>query len=278
MSQTLRSDLPEPLSGLPEPAVVELGHGLPWLTLSEMNRLVRQQGVASALARAWLLDQLVRAIPLRPEREQELLESWKQRKKVPLRPEDFKNWLERQRLQSEDLLAMATQAERLERFRRFHWREEVELEFLQRKPSLDQVVYRMLRVSDRSLAEELHQRIVDGEAELAELASEHAEGQERNTAGRIGPLPMTTAHPEIVQRLRVSKPGQIWPPFAVNNVWVVLQLEQLLPARLDEAMNRRLLDDLFEQWLKNRLQLLLAGEPLPPLPAMPREDEPVLTE
>ena len=91
MSQTLRSDLPEPLSGLPEPAVVELGHGLPWLTLSEMNRLVRQQGVASALARAWLLDQLVRAIPLRPEREQELLESWKQRKKVPLRPEDFKN-------------------------------------------------------------------------------------------------------------------------------------------------------------------------------------------
>ena len=79
---------------------------------------------------------------------------------------------------------------------------------------------------------------------------------------------MTTAHPEIVQRLRVSKPGQIWPPFAVNNVWVVLQLEQLLSARLDEAMNRRLLDDLFEQWLKNRLQLLLAGEPLPPLPAM----------
>ena len=43
-----RSNLPEPLSGVPEEPLVELGHGFPWLTRSEINRLVRQKVVDSA--------------------------------------------------------------------------------------------------------------------------------------------------------------------------------------------------------------------------------------
>jgi len=44
MMSTARDTLPEPLSGLREPAVVELPPGRPWLTLSELNRLILQSG------------------------------------------------------------------------------------------------------------------------------------------------------------------------------------------------------------------------------------------
>jgi len=267
-----RADLPEPLSGVPEQPLVELGHGLPWITLSEINRLVRQQGVAPALARAWVLDELLRAIPLTPERQLELERQWLEQHGVS-RPEDLQPWLNRQRLRSEDVTQLACQAERLDRFRRHRWGGEVEIHFLRRKPELDQVVYSLLRVSDADLAAELHQRVQEGEASFAALASTHSEGLERHSNGVIGPMPILTAHPEISSRLRVGRPGQIWPPFPIDRFWIVVRLEEHLPARLDEPTAQRMLEELYEAWLKERVNLLIAGEPLPALPPLPAATE-----
>jgi len=268
----VRANLPEPLSGVPELPVVELGHGLPWITLSEINRLVRQQGVAPALARAWVLDDLLRAIPISPERQGELKRQWLENHGVSSQ-EDLQPWLSRQRLLPEDVTQLACKAERLERFRRHRWGMEVEIHFLRRKPELDQVVYSLLRVSDAELAAELHQCILEGEASFATLATAHAEGRERHSQGVIGPLPILTAHPEISSRLRVGQPGQLWPPFQVDQFWIVLRLEQHLPARLDEPTAERMLEELFEAWLQERVNLLLAGEPLPALPPLPAASE-----
>jgi hypothetical protein len=267
-----RQQLPEPLSGVPEEPVVELGAGRPWLTLSEINRLVRQQGLAPALARAWLLDELVRAIPLDPEREQQLIRAWVEAQGVHSE-EELDAWLAQQQLRRGDLRLLATQAERLERFRQHRWGPDVEVEFLRRKPQLDQAVYSLLRVSDQALAEELHQRIAEGETDFSTLASRHAEGRERHSRGLIGPLPLAQAHPEIAGRLRVGQPGQLWPPFAVEGVWVLLRLEEQLPARLNTQTRSRMMGELFETWLQERVQWLLAGEPVPPLPPLPAATE-----
>jgi len=267
-----RANLPEPLSGVPEQPLVELGHGLPWITLSEINRLVRQQGVAPALARAWVLDDLLRAIPLTPERQLELERQWLEHHGVS-RPEELEPWLARQRLLPEDVSQLACQAERLDRFRRHRWGGEVEIHFLRRKPELDQVVYSLLRVSDADLAAELHQRVQEGEASFAALASTHSEGLERHSNGVIGPMPILTAHPEISSRLRVGRPGQIWPPFPIDRFWIVVRLEEHLPARLDEPTAQRMLEELYEAWLKERVNLLIAGEPLPALPPLPAATE-----
>jgi parvulin-like peptidyl-prolyl isomerase len=267
-----RANLPEPLSGVPEQPLVELGHGLPWITLSEINRLVRQQGVAPALARAWVLDDLLRAIPLTPERQRELERQWLEHHGVS-RPEELEPWLARQRLLPEDVSQLACQAERLDRFRRHRWGEEVEIHFLRRKPELDQVVYSLLRVSDADLAAELHQRIQEGEASFAALATDHSEGRERHSQGVIGPMPLLTAHPEISSRLRVGQSGQLWPPFQVDRFWIVVRLEEHLPARLDDPTAQRMLEELFEAWLKERVNLVIAGEPLPALPPLPAATE-----
>jgi hypothetical protein len=268
-----RRQLPEPLSGLPEQPVVELGAGHPWLTLGEINRLVRQQGLAPALARAWLLDQLLQAIPLDPAHEQQLVETWLQRQGAGTGTER-QAWLQRQRLLPADLPVLAGREARLRHFREQRFAEEVEVHFLRRKPELDQAVYSLLRVRDRQLAEELHQRLRDDGADFGELAARYAEGRERHSRGLFGPLPLTAAHPEISGRLRVGQPGQLWPPFAVKGFWVLLRLEQQLPARLNEATRSRMMDELFEAWLKQRLNLLLSGEPLPeiaPIPPAPAQ-------
>lgn len=268
-----RRQLPEPLSGLPEQPVVELGHGHPWLTLSEINRLVRQQGLAPALARAWLIDQLLQAIHLDPAHEQRLVEAWLQRQGAGEGAER-EAWLQRQRLLPADLPVIAGREARLQHFREQRFGPEVEVQFLRRKPELDQAVYSLLRVRDRQLAEELHQRLRDDGADFGELAARYAEGRERHSRGLFGPLPLTAARPEISGRLRVGQPGQLWPPFAAKGYWVLLRLEQQLPARLNEPTQARMMEELFEAWLKQRLNLLLSGEPLPeiaPIPPAPAQ-------
>jgi hypothetical protein len=267
-----RLNLPEPLSGVPEAAVVELGHGRPWLTLRETNRLIRQQGLAQSMARAWVLDELVRAIPLEQEQEQGLIRAWVEAKGVHDETA-LDAWLERQHLRRGDLRVLATQAERLRRFQRHRWKEEVEQQFLRRKAELDQAVYSLLRVGDRALAEELHHRLQAGEADFAALAARHAEGKERLSRGVVGPLPIAAAHPEIAGRLRVGRAGQLWPPFRVANVWVLLRLEEQLPARLNSETRSRMMGELLEAWISERVNLVLAGQPLPPLPPMPSATE-----
>jgi parvulin-like peptidyl-prolyl isomerase len=271
-----RRQLPEPLSGLPEQPVVELGVGHPWLTLSEINRLVRQQGLAPALARAWLIDELLQAIPLDPAHEQQLVEAWLERQGAGSGAER-EAWLRRQRLLPADLPVIACREARLRHFREQRFAPEVEVHFLRRKPELDQAVYSLLSVRDRQLAEELHQRLRDDGADFAALASRYAEGRERQSRGLVGPQPLAAAHPEVGARLRVGQPGQLWPPFAVKGHWVVLRLERQLPARLNEATRSRMMDELFEAWLQARLKLLFNGEPLPaitPLPPAPAPTAP----
>ncbi|MEA5444027.1 peptidylprolyl isomerase [Cyanobium gracile] len=264
---TPRDTLPETLSGLHEPAVVELPPGRPWLALSELNRLIRQQGQARPLARAWLLDQLVHAIPLPADQEKALMAAFLERRGITA-DDQVPAWLAERNLAFDDLRILATQKQRLQRLVRCRWADEVEVRFLQRKPELDQVVYSLLRVDDEDLAAELHHQIAEGEADFDSLAPIHSAGPERHCRGQIGPLSLAAGHESLVSRLRRGRPGQLFEPFQAGDSWVVLRLEQFLPAELNEATRERMMGELFDEWLEQRVRLLLEGQPLPPLDAL----------
>ncbi|MEB3264396.1 MAG: peptidylprolyl isomerase, partial [Synechococcus sp.] len=189
----------------------------------------------------------------------------------------LQRWLESQHLTLADLCFRATHEHRLRLFRERRWQNEVETRFLQRKLELDEVVYSLLRVPSQELAEELHHRLEAGEATFAQLAAEYSTGFERRSGGRVGPLPLAAGHASLVQRLRVGRPGQLWPPFAAENSWVVLRLEEHHPARLNDRVRSRMMAEMFEEWVQDRVRLLLEGEPLPslaPLLALLEEEAP----
>jgi hypothetical protein len=272
MKQSPRLNPPEQLSGVPEPPVVEIAPERPWLTLNETNRLIRQQGLALAVAQAWVLDELVSVIELPAELEKQLIRRYVESQGVKS-DEELAIWLQRKRLSFEDLRYFATKGFRLRRWLTRRYREETELRFLERKLDLDQVVYSLVRATDHGLAEELHQRIGEREADYPELAERFSEGPERQTRGQVGPVALNNGPPELIQRLRVSRPGQLWPPFQVDKQWWVLRFEQLIPAQLDARNRGRMIEELFQVWFKERVQLLMDGEPLPPLPYLPPDEE-----
>lgn len=262
---------PERLSGVPDPPVVEIAPERPWLTVEETNRLIRQQGLSLAVAQAWVLDEIVSVIELPTALEKQLIRRHIEQQGVNS-DEELASWLKQKRLSFEDLRYFATKGHRLQQWLQRRYREEAELRFLERKLDLDQVVYSVLRVKEQSLAEELHQRIREQEADFSDLAEGFSIGPERNSRGQIGPVGLTAGSAELAAKLRVSRPGQLWQPFRLEDEWWVLRFERLIPAQLDARTRGRMIEELFQVWFKQRVKLLMDGEPLPPLPYLPPDD------
>ena len=271
ISRSPRLEPPERLSGVPEKPVVEISPQRPWLTLEETNRLIRQQGLSLAVAQAWVLDEVVSEIALPAAEEKQLIRNYVEQQKVSS-DDELAEWLRRKRLSFEDLRYFATKGRRLQRWLQRRYGEEAELRFLERKLDLDRVVYSILQVGSQELAEELHQRLREEEADFPDLAKRFSEGSERKSRGQVGPTPLTASSAELVKRLRISQPGQLWPPFRQGELWCVMRFEQILPAQLDPRTRGLMMEELFQVWFKERVQLLMDGEPLPPLPYLPPDD------
>lgn len=248
-----------------EAPVIEVPPGRPWISAVELNRLMRQQGLVLAVAQASVYDEVVRTIELDAQTTAELVEEYLLREEVST-PEQRQAFLARKGLAEEDLAYFATKGHRLELFKQRVFEAEVEIRFLERKLDLDQVIYSLIRVEEQHVAEELHQRILEGEADFADLAERFSLGAERHTMGRVGPVPLTGAHAEVVKRLRISRPGQLLAPFHLVNVWLLLRLEHWFPAELNDETRTTMRNELFVEWFEQRVALLMAGETLPPLP------------
>ncbi|MDZ8264546.1 peptidylprolyl isomerase, partial [Nostoc sp. ChiQUE01b] len=153
----------------------------------------------------------------------------------------------------EQLEAVAMRELKIEKLKQATWGTKLESYFLQCKSQLDKVIYSLIRTSDAEVAQELYFRIKAGEQTFAECASVYSQGAEAQTQGMLGPVPMSQPHPAIAQKLTISQPGQLWPPMKLDEWFVIVRLEKLIPAQLDDAMRSTLLNHLFETWLAEEI-------------------------
>ena len=167
-------------------------------------------------------------------------------------------WLQSQGISEQQMSQRLFRDLQLEQFKQATFGPRIEPLFLERKASLDRVMYSLLRVRERAKAIELQHRLQEEEATFADLASTYSEGIEQQLNGLIGPMELGRINPVLAERLRVSTPGQFWPPFEVAGWWVLLRHERHLPAQLDDSMRQRLLNEMYELWMREQVSACLA--------------------
>ncbi|MBW4684237.1 MAG: peptidylprolyl isomerase [Komarekiella atlantica HA4396-MV6] len=178
---------------------------------------------------------------------------------------DIQAWMAYQGLTPNQLEAVTTRKLKIEKFKQAVWGNKLESYFFQCKAKLDKVIYSLLRTQDVGIAQELYFRIQDQENSFAEVAREYSQGPEAQTGGLVGPIELNALHPIMVQMLSSSQPGQILPPARVAEWFVIVRLEKFIPAKLDEPMKVRLLNELFETWLQEQQkQIMSASTDEPP--------------
>lgn len=165
-------------------------------------------------------------------------------------------WAAYQGMTVEQLEHLAIQPVLLEKFKTATWGQKVESYFMTRKASFDQVVCSLIRTKDAAIAQEIYFRIQEGEQSFSQLAQAYSKGPEAHTGGVIGPVPLSQLHPSVAKILSISQPGQLWPPTRLEEWSMIIRLEKFFPAQLDEPMRRRLIDELFDNWLKEQIKQL----------------------
>jgi parvulin-like peptidyl-prolyl isomerase len=158
-------------------------------------------------------------------------------------------WLQQNGMTLEQQKSYAIRLRRIEKFKQATWGHKLESYFLTRKAQLDKVIYSLIQMQDIA-AQELYFRIKEGEVDFGEVAKEYGRG------GLMGPVELSAINPTLAKILLFSQPGEILPPTRIGDWLVIVRLEKLVPAQLDDAMRQRLLGELYANWLQEEFKKL----------------------
>jgi parvulin-like peptidyl-prolyl isomerase len=142
---------------------------------------------------------------------------------------------------------------KLQQFKQENWGNKVGSYYLTRKVQLDRVVCSIIQVADGTIAQELYFRICSEPKIFSKLALNYSQGSESFDGGKVGPISISRLHPTISTQLLLLKPGEISPLFTIDNFYIFVRLEQVVPAQFDDELRQILLDELFEQWLQSKI-------------------------
>ncbi|MEO0455751.1 MAG: peptidylprolyl isomerase [Cyanobacteria bacterium P01_A01_bin.114] len=229
-------------------AVLQIGQAE--LEASELLERLQRYQLLPRLVQEFVIEESIDSIECDPP---EAIEAFCKQQQI-FTQDQLQSWMQQRNISQAQLTTMALKEVKLARFQENAWGNQIESYFLQRKDKLDRVLYSLIRTQDASLAQELYFRLQDDEAKFTDLAREFSEGQEAQTGGLIGPVELSVPHPMLARMLQVSAPGQLWAPTPIGEWFVIARLEKFIPAQLDDPTRKRLMDELFQNWLQQQLQ------------------------
>ena len=236
-------------------AVLQVGNQT--VKADEMLTLLKRYQVLPQLLRGMVIDEAISSVTCTEAERNQAIAAFVNHHQITTE-EAQQAWMQQRGITPQEFAEMAVRPLLIEKFKQEKWGHVVEPYFLKRKRDLDQAVYSLIRTKDFGLANELYFRILEGEQTFEELAKQYSQGAEAKTGGLLGPVPLSQPHPAISKMLVASQPGKLWSPRPLGEWVVILRLEKLLPAQLDEAMHARMVDEMFELWVQESVQARLA--------------------
>ena len=228
------------------------------ISQSELVGLLRKYGLVTQLQREMIADAALESIECTPEEIFGGYKAFYQQHQINT-DEDRASWLESNHVTLPQFEYFVLKTLKLDRFKRENFANKVDSYFLQRKSQLDRASYSVLGVKSFYLAQELFLQIQDGEAAFPDLIRQYSEGREDENNGLIGPHELSIPHPILAAKLRLLKPGQLAGPLQIANWFILLKLEKYFPAKLDEKMRIRLIEELYNSWIQTKITELVSN-------------------
>jgi parvulin-like peptidyl-prolyl isomerase len=222
---------------------------------AELLTLLKRYQLLPSIIRELIIDRAIVTVECSDEEQISALKQFYDR--YELTSEDrLVQWLACHHIDRQQLGEIAIRNFKIDKFKQANWGSKTESYFLNRKGQLDKAIYSLIRTSDLGIAQEIYFRLIDGEQTFAEIARQYSQGAESQTGGLIGPVELSIPHRAIAQILSSQPLGQIYHPVQLEQWYVIIRPEQIIPAKLDEPMRQRLIDELFQIWLQEQLQIV----------------------
>jgi parvulin-like peptidyl-prolyl isomerase len=184
-------------------------------------------------------------------------------------PQVFAQWLAKNGKDYDTFHQQVTVGFKLEKLKDQVTQPKLPEHFIERKLFLDRVILSRIIVTERELAEELGTQIEEG-GSFEQLAREYSVTDDRIFNGMMGPISRGTLPDAIRTAVDAANPGDLVGPleFAAlgsqdvvgskeQGYWGLFRVEQFLPASLeDPQLKQALQNELFEQWLAQKIQTM----------------------
>ena len=209
------------------------------ITPKEIIPLLNKYGMLSRLASEDIIDRAIAKIECTPQEIAIASKLW-----------------QHQQSKSETAFANIASAIRrlkIEKFKQQTWGDSIPAYFSHRKKQLDRVVYSAVKIKSREITREIHFRLIEGEQTFSELNQEYAEHPSIEVSEALGWVELGTLPSSIAQQLSSMKIDTISSPILVENYYVILGLDKYVSAQCDRAMEKRLINELFDQWMQRQL-------------------------
>lgn len=170
---------------------------------------------------------------------------------------NFQQWLVKNGISYGDFRQGITNDLKLDKLKTKISEPKLEAYYQQQKPLFDRVVLSRIILSDRELADTLKAAISSGKSQFENLAREYSVSDDRVVNGMMGPVSRGTL-PDILKNIvDFAKVGEIIGPLEIDGNYGLFRVEQFLNASLDDPkVKQELQNQLFEQWLQEKLQSL----------------------
>ncbi|MBD1896981.1 peptidylprolyl isomerase [Coleofasciculus sp. FACHB-129] len=171
-------------------------------------------------------------------------------------PKSFQEWLVRSGIDYETFHNQVKSGFQLTKLKIQIAEPKLQEYFIERKLFLDRFVLSRLVVAQQELAEELYSQIEEG-ASFEQLAQEYSLTDDRIVNGMMGPVSRGTLPDQIRAAIDTASPGRLLEPLKLEERWALFRVEKFLPASLEDSqLKEALQNELFEQWLAQKIQNL----------------------
>ena len=228
------------------------------VTVENLPLLLSDLGLLPAFIRRVLLRKF--ASDIQPSKDEQI--NYQKKFFISQRITDndsLKNWLKKNSISEGDMSLHLFRSLQTDKLKSKLFGDKVESFFLNNREKYDFCYFSLLRTRSRESITELFLRLKEEEETFSALATQFSVGSESQSNGYIGPKIFSEIHPEFTERLRISQPGQLWEPFQVDSFWCVLRLERIIKSSLNNQLFSRILDELFEDWISQKVDDELAS-------------------
>ncbi len=133
--------------------------------------------------------------------------------------------------------------------------EQVEKYFYQHQLEFDRVALSEVILENKELAMELYYVVREGEMRFQDIAGQYIKDVDlRRKGGYLGERQRKDLSPEMFSVFSAANPPQVIKPIASAQGFRLLWVEEIIKAELDEKMYGEIQNQLFEEYLRNKIK------------------------
>lgn len=166
----------------------------------------------------------------------------------------FEQWLSEHQLSYESFREKAIKGIKFQKLREQVAGVEVDQFFETNHSLFDRLALSRLVVQEADVAQKVNEMLQQDPGQFNYLVAEYSISEDRHLDGRMGVFPREEMPRQLQAGFNDKSPGRIIGPIVVEDLHCFFRLDQLIKAKLDDSLRRKIEDQIFEEWLRGQMQ------------------------